>query len=54
MIDQLLSLRLIAEKYQDYDKDLYICYVDFQKAFDSVLEDGSVVNDEASLVQVRL
>lgn len=39
-IDQLLSLRLIAEKYQEYDKDLYICYVDFQKAFDSVWRRG--------------
>jgi Reverse transcriptase (RNA-dependent DNA polymerase) len=35
-IDQLLSLRLIAKKYQEFDKDLFICYVDFQKAFDSV------------------
>jgi len=39
-IDQLLSLRLIAEKYQGYDKDMYICYVDFQKAFDSVWRRG--------------
>jgi len=39
-IDQLLSLRLIAEKYQEFDKDLFICYVDFQKAFDSVWRKG--------------
>src|SRR5664279_4512148 len=39
-IDQLLSLRILAEKYQEYDKDMYICYVDFQKAFDSVWRRG--------------
>ena len=39
-IDQLLSLRLLAEKYMEHGKDLYICYVDFQKAFDSVWRQG--------------
>jgi Reverse transcriptase (RNA-dependent DNA polymerase) len=39
-IDQLMSLRLITEKYQEYNKDLYVCYVDFQKAFDSVWRRG--------------
>jgi Reverse transcriptase (RNA-dependent DNA polymerase) len=38
--DQLLSLGLIAEKYHEYDKDLYVCFVDFPKAFDSVWRRG--------------
>jgi hypothetical protein len=39
-IDQLFSLRLLSEKYHEYGRDLYICYVDFQKAFDSVWRKG--------------
>ena len=39
-IDQLLSLRLLAEKYNEVGKDLFLCYVDFQKAFDSVWRRG--------------
>ena len=39
-IDQLFTLRLLAEKYYEFGKDLYICYVDFQKAFDSVWRKG--------------
>ena len=39
-IDQLFTLRLLAEKYYEFWKDLYICYVDFQKAFDSVWRKG--------------
>jgi hypothetical protein len=31
---------LVAEKYQEYDKDLFLCFVDFQKAFDSVWRKG--------------
>ena len=39
-IDQLFALRLIAEKYSERKKDLYVCFVDFQKAFDSVWRKG--------------
>ena len=39
-IDQLFSLRLLTEKYFEHGKDLYVCYVDFQKAFDSVWRKG--------------
>ena len=39
-IDQLFSLRRLAEKYSRVLKSLYICYVDFQKAFDSVWREG--------------
>ena len=39
-IDQLFTLRLLAEKYVDFGKFLNVCYVDFQKAFDSVWRTG--------------
>jgi hypothetical protein len=39
-VDQLFSLRLQTGKYQEFDKDLHLCYVDFQKAFDSVWRKG--------------
>ena len=39
-IDQLFALRLIAEKYSEHGKDIYVCFVDFQKAFDSVWRRG--------------
>ena len=39
-IDQLFTLRLLIEKYYEHGRDLYICYVDFQKAFDSVWRRG--------------
>lgn len=35
-IDQLFSLRQMAEKYTEFSKSLYICHIDYQKAFDSV------------------
>jgi hypothetical protein len=30
----------MTEKYSEFSKSLYICYVDYQKAFDSVWRDG--------------
>src|SRR5664279_1800877 len=39
-IDQIFTLRQIAEKYEEYGRALYICYVDFRKAFDSVWRKG--------------
>ena len=39
-IDQLFSLRLLTQYYFEHGKDLYICFVDFQKAFDSVWRRG--------------
>ena len=35
-IDQLFTLRCMTEEYIEYGKDLYVCYVNFQKAFHSV------------------
>ena len=34
--DQIMSLQPIGDEYQELNPDLFICYVDFQKAFDSV------------------
>ena len=39
-VDQIFSLRQLAEKYLEKDKHLYCCYIDFQKAFDSVWQNG--------------
>jgi len=39
-IDQLLTLRRLAETYVEFGKYLYVCYVDFQKAFDCVWRIG--------------
>jgi len=38
--DQIFTLRQIAEKYEEYGKELYVCYIDFLKAFDSVWRKG--------------
>jgi len=31
---------LLAEKYSEFSKSLYLCYLDYQKAFDSVWREG--------------
>jgi hypothetical protein len=39
-IDQIFTLRQLAEKYEEFGKELYVCYIDFRKAFDSVWRKG--------------
>lgn len=39
-IDQIFTLRQLTEKYEEYSKELYTCYIDFRKAFDSVWRRG--------------
>lgn len=39
-IDQIFTLRQLAERYEEFGKELYVCYVDFRKAFDSVWRKG--------------
>ena len=39
-IDQLFTLRQLTEKYLERGKRLYICYIDFEKAFDRVWQRG--------------
>ena len=38
-VPQILTLRLIAEKAKRKNKLVYNCFIDFQKAFDSVQQD---------------
>jgi len=39
-IDQLFTLRRLAETYSEFSRYLHVCYVEFQKAFDSVWRTG--------------
>jgi hypothetical protein len=39
-IQQILTLRLIAEEMQNRSRNVYNCFIDFQKAFDSVWHEG--------------
>ena len=39
-IDQMFTLRSIAEKYLEQGTDLYAWYIDFRKVFDSVWREG--------------
>ena len=39
-IDQLFTLRQLTEKYTEYNKIPYICYMDFKKVFDSIWSKG--------------
>src|SRR6218665_1545932 len=39
-IDHISTLRQIAEEHEEYGKELFVCYIDFRKAFDSVWRKG--------------
>ena len=39
-VDQLFTLRQIAEKHLEKNKSLFCCYIDFEKAFDSIWQEG--------------
>lgn len=39
-IDHIHSLELLVEKYQEYRRPLYIGFVDYQKAFDTILHNS--------------
>ena len=39
-IDQIFTHRQLAEKYEEFGKELYVCYIDFRKAFDSIWRKG--------------
>ena len=38
-IEQIFSLRIVMEKYKEYNKPLHMCFIDIQKAYDSVNRD---------------
>ncbi|CAF1408276.1 unnamed protein product [Didymodactylos carnosus] len=35
-VDQIFTLKMIMEKSQEYNKSLFMCFIDIQKAYDSV------------------
>lgn len=35
-VDQIFTLKEITSKYWEYNKDLYILFIDFAKAYDSI------------------
>ena len=39
-IDQIFTLRKLAERYEEFGKDLYVDYIDFRKAFNSIWREG--------------
>jgi Reverse transcriptase (RNA-dependent DNA polymerase) len=39
-VDQIFTLRQLAEMYVKYSKKLYVCYIDFRKAFNSIWREG--------------
>lgn len=38
-VDHIHSLKMIIEKYKEYEQPLYLCFIDFCKAFDSISHD---------------
>ena len=39
-VDQLFTLRQVAEKHLEKNKSLFCCYIDYEKAFDSIWQEG--------------
>ena len=39
-VQQILTLRLIAEKHLERGRPVYNCFIDYRKAFDSVWHEG--------------
>lgn len=35
-VDHIHTLKIIIEKYCEYDKPLYLCFIDYSKAFDTI------------------
>ena len=50
-VQQILTIRLIAENVLERGQKLYHCFVDFKKAFDSLWHEGLWASLEALGVQ---
>ena len=37
--NQILNLKIIIEKNREHSKDLYLCFIDYTKAFDMVIHE---------------
>ena len=35
-IDQFFTLRQLTGKYEQFEKDLHVCHIDFRNTFDSI------------------
>ena len=55
--EQIFNLRILCEKYQQHQKDLYHVFIDFKKAFDRVWHEAlwatmKLYNINANLIQI--
>lgn len=50
-IDHIHTLELIIEKYQEFQKPLYVAYIDYQKAFDTISHNSIWQSLEAQNVE---
>lgn len=56
-IDHIHSLELIIEKYQEKTKPLYIAYIDYQKAFDTISHDSvweTLIKQEVEIEYIKV
>ena len=37
--DQILSLKMVLEKSKEAGTDVYLCFIDYRKAFDTVIQE---------------
>ena len=42
--NKIMNLKLIIEKYRVYNKAVYICFIDYRKAFDTVSHKQAMAN----------
>ena len=52
--DHLFAITLLAEKYNEYNKPLWVATLDFKKAFDSVRASGRRWSNRAYLLYMRI
>ncbi|CAH2103521.1 unnamed protein product [Euphydryas editha] len=56
-IDHIHTLEQIIEKYQEFRKPLYICFIDYQKAFDTLSHDsiwGALLSQNVNIAYIKI